>query len=68
MAEKLLKAAEVAHILGCSTGTVRQLHKAGQIPAVRFGERGHLRFVPEDIERLIERRERRDDAHTLAAA
>jgi excisionase family DNA binding protein len=67
MSDRLLSAREVATRLGCSPFTVRRLARDGEIPAVRFGEHGHLRFVAEDVDALIERRRRkRDDALALA--
>ncbi len=67
MAEALLKTAEVAIRLGFSDTTVRKLAAEGRIPAVRFGEHGHLRFLPEDVDALIDRRRKKDE-HALVMA
>jgi excisionase family DNA binding protein len=50
---RLLRAKEVAHILGVTPESVRELVASGKLPSVRFGERGWHRFRPEDVERLI---------------
>jgi excisionase family DNA binding protein len=50
---RLLRAKEVAHMLGITPESVRELVASGKLPSVRFGERGWHRFRPEDVERLI---------------
>ena len=54
--QTLVKVAEAAKRLGTSPDTVRRLVKLGELPVVRFGQHGHLRFRSEDIERLCEPR------------
>lgn len=66
MVETLLTTREVAALLRCSRVTVWKLVRDGEIPAVRFGEHGHLRFVQTDVLALISRGRRKTDA--LAAA
>ena len=47
---RLLRRAEVASLLGVSDRTLRKLHKAGMLKALRIG--GSYRYHPEDIIRL----------------
>jgi predicted site-specific integrase-resolvase len=49
----LLLAKDVAVMLACSTKHVHNLVDAGRLNPVRLSPRGHLRFRPEDIERII---------------
>lgn len=51
---KLLKAAEVAEILGVSRTQAYRLMQMGEIPSVRFGQRT-VRVRPEDLKRYIEK-------------
>lgn len=51
----LMDAAAVARVLGISRSTLTRLVRAGSIPAVRFGPRGHLRFDAEDVRHFIAR-------------
>jgi excisionase family DNA binding protein len=50
---RLLRAREVAQILGVDPGRVRELVASGDLPSVRFGAQGWHRFRREDVERLI---------------
>jgi len=50
---RLLRAKEVAHILGVDAKRVRELVADGSLASVRFGKHGWHRFRPEDVERLI---------------
>lgn len=45
---------DVTARLGCSQKTVRRLVREGALPAIRFRPRGHLRFRPQDVDRLLE--------------
>ena len=50
---RLLRAKEVAQILGVDPSTVRELVASGDLPSVRFGAQGWHRFRPADVEALI---------------
>jgi excisionase family DNA binding protein len=50
---RLLRAKEVADILGVDPSRVRELVASGDLPSVRLGEHGWHRFRLEDVERLI---------------
>jgi excisionase family DNA binding protein len=50
---RLLRAKEVADILGVDPSRVRALVASGDLPSVRLGEHGWHRFRLEDVERLI---------------
>ena len=50
---RLLRAKEVAQILGVDPGRVRELVASGDLPSVRLGAQGWHRFRREDVERLI---------------
>jgi len=52
-----VNAAGAAHLLGCSVPSVKRLAETGEIPTVRFVERGHVRFRVSDIEEFVERKE-----------
>lgn len=52
----LLRAKEVAAMLGCSAGRVRELVRAGELRSIRLGDEGWHRFDPRDVERLFEKR------------
>ncbi|MCR9093732.1 MAG: helix-turn-helix domain-containing protein [bacterium] len=49
--EKLLRANEVAELLGSSTWRVYELARLGQIPSVRFGRT--VRFSESELEKWI---------------
>lgn len=51
---RLLRAREVAEILGCSPSRVRELVREGQLRSIRLGAEGWHRFDPRDVERLLE--------------
>ena len=51
---RLLRASEVAAMLGCSSDRVRELEREGRLSSVRFGPKGWHRFRVEDVERLLE--------------
>jgi excisionase family DNA binding protein len=50
---RLLRAVEVARMLGVTPGRVRELVADGSLPSVRLGGHGWHRFRPEEVERLI---------------
>ena len=50
---RLLRAKEVARILGVRPRRVRELVQEGQLRCVRLGDAGWYRFDPRDVERLI---------------
>jgi excisionase family DNA binding protein len=50
---RLLRAAEVARLLGVTPERVRELVSSGDLPSVRLGGQGWHRFRREDVERLI---------------
>jgi excisionase family DNA binding protein len=50
---RLLRAKEVARLLGVTPWRVRELVASGDLPSVRLGEHGWHRFRLEDVERLI---------------
>ena len=50
---RLLRAREVARMLGVDPKRVRELVASGDLPSVRLGGQGWHRFRLEDIERLI---------------
>jgi excisionase family DNA binding protein len=50
---RLVSTAQAAERLGYSARTVREFIRIGVLPAVRLTERGHLRFVEEDVDRLV---------------
>ena len=49
----LLRAREVAQILGVDPSRVRELVASGDLPSVRLGAHGWHRFRLADVERLI---------------
>ena len=51
----LVTAAEAARRLDMSVSTLRRLVDAGEIDAIRFGEKGHVRIRVRDLEELVER-------------
>jgi excisionase family DNA binding protein len=53
----LLDLRQVADRLGCSAVTVRRLHEAGQLAAVKISPR-LIRFEPDEVARYIESRRR----------
>jgi excisionase family DNA binding protein len=54
LARRLLTAREAAELLGVSPKTVHRLVAAGRLTPIRLVPGGRLRFVPEDVDRLIE--------------
>ena len=54
--DRLLGIREVADLFGVDISTVRRWDEAGHLRSVRVGNRGHRRFRPEDIRRLLEQR------------
>jgi excisionase family DNA binding protein len=50
---RLLRAKEVAHILGVDPSRVRELVASGDLPSIRLGAQGWHRFRLEDVEALI---------------
>jgi excisionase family DNA binding protein len=50
---RLLRASEVARVLGVRPGRVRELVTEGRLRSVRLGEQGWHRFRADDVERLI---------------
>jgi excisionase family DNA binding protein len=50
---RLLRAKEVAHILGVDPSRVRELVANGDLPSIRLGVHGWHRFRLEDVEQLI---------------
>jgi excisionase family DNA binding protein len=50
---RLLRAKEVARMLGVTPWRVRELVANGDLPSVRLGAHGWHRFRLEDVERLI---------------
>jgi excisionase family DNA binding protein len=50
---RLIRASEVARMLGVHISTVRELAESGELRSVRLGGTGWRRFRIEDIERLI---------------
>jgi excisionase family DNA binding protein len=55
---RLIRAKEVARILGVDPSRVRELVSTGDLPSVRLGAHGWHRFRLEDVERLIAGEER----------
>jgi excisionase family DNA binding protein len=49
----LLRAREVADMLGVDPGRVRELVARGELQSVRLGANGWHRFRRDDVERLI---------------
>lgn len=50
---RLLRAKEVAQMLGVDPSRVRELVASGDLPSVRLGAQGWHRFRREDVEALI---------------
>jgi excisionase family DNA binding protein len=50
---RLLRAKEVAHVLGVDPKRVRELVAEGTLPSIRLGAQGWHRFRLEDVEKLI---------------
>ena len=50
---RLLRAKEVARIIGVRPRRVRELVQEGKLRSVRLGDAGWYRFDPRDVERLI---------------
>jgi excisionase family DNA binding protein len=53
VSQRLLRASEVAQMLGVEPARVRELVTNGDLPSVRLGAQGWHRFRREDVERLI---------------
>ena len=51
---RLLRAKEVARILGVTPSSVRELVARGELASVRLGSQGWHRFRIEDVEALID--------------
>ncbi len=49
----MMRATDVAARIGLAPKTVRDLARRGELPALRFGARGHYRFDRDAIERLV---------------
>ena len=64
MATKLLKAEEVASLLGISKSFVYTLIRKGQLPAIRFG--AAVRVKPDDLERFIQDNQNTNGAYLTA--
>ena len=54
--DRLLGIREVAQIFGVDISTVRRWDAAGHLRSVRVGARGHRRYRPQDIRRLMDKR------------
>lgn len=52
---QMLRAVDVAERLGLASKTVRDLARRGELPALRFGPRGHWLFDPAAIELVVSR-------------
>jgi excisionase family DNA binding protein len=50
---RLLRASEVAQMVGVDPSRIRELVASGDLPSVRLGANGWHRFRREDVERLI---------------
>lgn len=50
---RLIRVPEAAQLLGVSHQYVRDLVASGELPSVRFGDRGWIRFNIEDVQRFI---------------
>jgi excisionase family DNA binding protein len=59
--KRLLTTREVAERLSVSILTVPNLAEFGALPVVRFTPTSRMRFRPEDVERLLELRLRREE-------
>ncbi len=51
----MLRAVEVADRMGLAPKTIRDLARRGELPALRFGPRGHWLFDPAAIEVVVSR-------------
>lgn len=51
----MLRAVDVAERLGLASKTVRDLARRGELPALRFGPRGHWLFDAAAIEVVVSR-------------
>lgn len=52
---QLLKVHQVAEELQTSHEHVRRMVKSGQLPGIRFSDRGHIRIRRIDLDEFIER-------------
>ena len=57
---RLLRAEEVAEMLGCSKWLVYDLAQRGELPSVRIGR--SVRFDPEDVAAFVNQRRGRKEA------
>ncbi len=53
--DRVLREAEVAQIMNCSTRTVRRLGKRGEINPIRFGDRIALGYSAESVAAALKR-------------
>jgi excisionase family DNA binding protein len=65
MTTRLLNASEAAERLGIHHTTLRRLHAAGRIPAIRYTPttRSRILFHPNDLENLIQQSRRTPTSH-----
>lgn len=54
VSERLIGIRDVAEIFGVDISTVRRWEAAGHLHSVRVGARGHRRYRPSEIARLLE--------------
>lgn len=54
---KLLTLKQAAELLNCHPNTLRAWDKSGYLKAVRIGSRGDRRYLKEDIEKLINKKD-----------
>jgi excisionase family DNA binding protein len=52
---RMIRATEVADRMGLAAKTVRELARRGELPALRFGPRGHWLFDADAIEVVVRR-------------
>lgn len=55
---QLLRMSEAKELLGVSANTMRRWDKEGILQAIRITPKSNRRYKREDIEKLIERRQR----------
>lgn len=56
---KLLRISEAAEMLGVNPETLRRCDNNGQLKAIKLGTRSDRRYKREDLEKLIEKRNKR---------
>ncbi len=54
MQNKLFSISEAAHLLGVSIDTLRRWDRAGRLPSIRSGPRGHRFYSQSDIEQYLQ--------------